>query len=212
MNKKVFSLKYTIFFSLIIALICGSMLVFTQHFLKDKIETNRLLDKYKAIFTLSGIDTNGFSSDELKRLFKEQIHIEKLNSDKIRYSYIKNKNLICYIYEMKGPGFWGEIKGFIAFDPQLFKIKGIIITIQEETPGLGGEISQAWFQNKFKNKKFTISPKDSKIILHLKKSGTSGKFDIDGITGATETTNRFDSILQSVFKLAITNRNQEKSN
>ena len=54
-----------------------------------------------------------------------------------------------YILPMRGQGLWGPIWGFMAFESDYNTIAGVSFAHATETPGLGAEITQSWFQNSF---------------------------------------------------------------
>ena len=45
-----------------------------------------------------------------------------------------------------GKGLWGPIWGYVSFEEDLTTIYGAIFAHAKETPGLGAEIDQLWFQ------------------------------------------------------------------
>ena len=57
------------------------------------------------------------------------------------------------IFEFEGRGLWGPIKGLVALGPDLKTLESITIIAQEETPGLGGRISETKFLDQFRKKK-----------------------------------------------------------
>jgi electron transport complex protein RnfG len=60
---------------------------------------------------------------------------------------------LAYLLPGEFPGFKTFIHVMLALDPS-FDILGLEITEQEEDPGLGAEIKQAYFKNQFKGKSF----------------------------------------------------------
>lgn len=73
-----------------------------------------------------------------------------------------------------GQGMWGEIKYAGGIDLE-YKLTGVTVLEQGETPGLGARIEEQWFQEQFKGLKAEE--------VELKKFGG----EVNAITGATTT-------------------------
>ena len=96
-----------------------------------------------------------------------------------------------------GPGLWGPIYGVLALEPDLRTIRGIRFFKQEETPGLGGEIGADWFQDQFVGKQ--IASEADVYGFAIVKPGTGeGVNVVDGITGATMTSDRVAVMIDSI--------------
>ena len=114
---------------------------------------------------------------------------------------MKKKGTTFYIskskdvaFEYKGSGLWGPIYGVLALKSDLKKIKGITIVHQEETPGLGGRISEEEYLKKFIGKIF------SPVLVITKPDTAKGDHEVDGITGATLSCSKFGEILNNEFR------------
>ena len=93
---------------------------------------------------------------------------------------------------------WGPIKGFLALDPKITKILGITFYEQEETPGLGGEISTPSFRNKFVG--LPIRDKEGNPGIIIKSGGEEAINKVDGISGATMTCDKVQQMLNEAIK------------
>jgi Na+-transporting NADH:ubiquinone oxidoreductase subunit C len=96
-------------------------------------------------------------------------------------------------------GLWGVIKGVLALQPDLQTIKGISFYQQEETPGLGGEIGSEWFAKQFVGKRI-LSGSGAPGFRVLRPGASPGPNEVDGISGATMTSNRVQLMLDSLSK------------
>lgn len=117
------------------------------------------------------------SNEEIVDIFNEKVIIQEDDAGKDFYEYYERKKLKGVAFEIKGPGFWGNITGLVALNADLKTIKGIEILKQEETPGLGGRISEDAFKDQFIGK--SVEP----------------KITFDAITGATMTSKAFETII-----------------
>jgi Na+-transporting NADH:ubiquinone oxidoreductase subunit C len=172
-------------FILILGALSGLLLSGVENFTRDKIKQHQDRKRKAAILEAAGID---YDEDSLDEVFDASIKaVEKGGSE----YYLSPDGL--YIFEFEGRGLWGMIEGVIALNPDLETLENIRIVFQEETPGLGGRISEEWFLNKFKKKK--LSPQLS-LVLRRKATGPN---EIDAITGATMTSQALiDMINESV--------------
>ena len=89
----------------------------------------------------------------------------------------------------------------LAADPEATRIRGIQIVAQNETPGLGGRIEEAWFLNQFKGEKTANQKIRIAVGAESKGTGdTSGDNGlIDGITGASRTSQAFEFIVNNAL-------------
>ncbi|OKZ03939.1 MAG: NADH:ubiquinone reductase (Na(+)-transporting) subunit C, partial [Alistipes sp. 58_9_plus] len=67
----------------------------------------------------------------------------------------------CVVIPVYGAGLWDAIWGYIALEPDLNTVKGIVIDHKGETPGLGAEIASAPHQALYVGK--TIFDNDGKF-------------------------------------------------
>ena len=90
------------------------------------------------------------------------------------------------ILPMHGNGLWSVMYGFVAIQPDGNTINGITYYDQGETPGLGGEIGNPLWQQKFVGKK--LFDEQGKLALHVGKGASSDKeHGVDALSGASLT-------------------------
>ncbi len=103
------------------------------------------------------------------------------------------------IIPVQGKGLWGPIWGFVSLEMDYNTIYGAIFAHKGETPGLGAEIDQTWFQEPFQGKK--IFKADGTFVgVNVYKGGFEavGDFDhgIDGISGGTITSVGLEAMIK----------------
>ncbi len=122
--------------------------------------------------------------------------------------YIGKKNgKTLYIAPVVGKGLWGPIWGNICIGEDMRTIKGASFGHKGETPGLGAEITQPFFINRWIGE--TISDESgsfAKFEIVKDGSGPEKQQKVDGITGGTitskgveEMANRCMSVYASYF-------------
>lgn len=95
-----------------------------------------------------------------------------------------------------GPGLWGPIEGLLCLEEDMRTIHAISFYRQEETPGLGGEISSPGFEGRFRGKSI-VSP-SGVPGMRLVMGGATGPNEVDAISGATMTSEKVQAILDRI--------------
>lgn len=210
---------YTIIFLVIMVLIVGGALATVSSLAQPIIDKNEeldnktkilssvkfegegqaILDEYtnniKAIAVnskgevIEGVD--GYTV-ELKKEYKKPLEERELPV--FIYSAGKEKK---YILPLIGLGLWDEVNGYIAFNSDLKTASGAAFDHVGETPGLGAEITKPKFEDQFTDA--IVYNKDNEYVLTVYKQGKSpgGKSDIDGLAGATLTTDGMQNMLSN---------------
>ena len=106
---------------------------------------------------------------------------------------------------MAGSGLWGPIWGYVALDNDMTTVYGSTFDHKGETPGLGAEIKEEAFQEKFIGK--TIFDEQMKYEpIEVVKGGVdmSGEMHkVDGISGGTITSKGVGEMLERTLKIYV---------
>ncbi len=110
-----------------------------------------------------------------------------------------NNQLDKIILPIKGYGLWSTMYGFISLENDANTVSSITFYEHGETPGLGGEIENRKWQKSWKGKEISNAQGDP--ILKLIKgqvdlSASDAKYKIDGLAGATLTSNGVSNLIQ----------------
>jgi len=102
-----------------------------------------------------------------------------------------------FVVPMVGKGLWGPIWGFVAIKDDMSTLYGAKFDHKSETPGLGAEIKEGFFTEKFANK--TLS--DGGKYFEILKGGSvpSQPNQVDGITGGTITSKGVEEMMNRTF-------------
>jgi Na+-transporting NADH:ubiquinone oxidoreductase subunit C len=130
----------------------------------------------------------------------------------------KKGDSVFVVIPVYGKGLWGPIWGYVSFfrddkvkkgDPHFNTIYGVMFDHKGETPGLGAEINQPFFQFPFRGKK--VFNKSGKFVsIEVVKGGAdpASTNQVDAISGGTITSKGLQAMLdtclisyQSFFKL-----------
>ena len=91
-----------------------------------------------------------------------------------------------------GPGVWGDISGAIALSLADNRIAGVRVMAHNETPGLGGRVTEPEFLNQFNGEQIAATG-----IAMVRGPGDSDpdNSSVDAITGASGTSRAFAAII-----------------
>ena len=198
---------YIIAYSCVMVVIVAFLLAFVSSTLKPRQDVNVALDKKKQI--LAALNIRDLSDQESEAKYAEVVlKDEAFNLNSADYKAGNYKIYECqvngekkYVVPVYGMGLWGAIWGYVAVNEDGNTVYGAYFNHDSETAGLGAEIkdSKAW-QDKFIGKK--IYGADGNPALKVLKSSEvkNPESEVDGITGATLTSNGVSDMLQDGFK------------
>jgi Na+-transporting NADH:ubiquinone oxidoreductase subunit C len=170
-----------IVFVLVLGSILTAALVAVNYLTTPLIEKNEEIAAKTSILKALNIP---FAPENVEETFSNNVEQRQQNGTTY---YVTKEQTIAFPYS--GSGLWGPIEGIIAIQPDFERLKGITISRQEETPGLGSRITEAEYLAQFEGKRFSGG-------LKLVQPGrSSADNEIDSITGATMTTEAFVKIL-----------------
>ncbi len=130
------------------------------------------------------------------------------DSDKNYPLFVANQDgKKLYIIPIVGKGLWGPIWGNICLDEDMSSIKGASFGHKGETPGLGAEIQQKFFIDRWIGEKISDDNGDFTKFEIVKDGSGMNPQKVDGITGGTitskgveEMANRCLSVYAAYFK------------
>ncbi len=159
-----------------------------------ELDTGSYVEETKSGMGVDGFEIRKLSEDErtdLKGNDPAGIGGERENYAVV-YLYPEKKQLILPV---RGKGLWSTLEGFVAVSADDFTTRGITFYSHRETPGLGGEVDNPAWKAQWTTAKKTLNA-DGEVILNVTKSGAAGPNDIDGLAGATITTQGVDKLIK----------------
>ena len=106
-----------------------------------------------------------------------------------------------YVIPVVGSGLWGPIWGYVALEEDMTTIFGANFDHKTETPGLGAEIKESFFTDKFKGKKLDVV--GTALFSVLKGGAPTDENSVDGITGGTITSKGVDEMINRTLKVYL---------
>ena len=98
------------------------------------------------------------------------------------------------VLPIRGYGLWGTLYGYLSLDSDLNTIKGIEYYDHKETPGLGGEVDNPAWKSDWNGKK--VYSDEGNVMLYVTKGPSTNDYEIDGISGATLTSNGVTNMIK----------------
>ncbi len=118
--------------------------------------------------------------------------------------FIANKDgQTLYIVPMVGKGLWGPIWGYVSLKDDKRTIYGVSYDHQGETPGLGAEIKQEFFTNRYLAE--TVADENLNFTaIKIVKDGTGSQPQkVDGITGGTITSKGVEEMVNRTMEIYL---------
>ena len=115
--------------------------------------------------------------------------VKSMPNHTVVYEIQGDGGLETIILPIHGPGLWSTLYGFIALDADGNTVKGITFYEHAETPGLGGEVDNVRWKEGWKDKKVFDGTGNVAIRVVKGKADTTDEHGIDGLSGATLTSN-----------------------
>ena len=218
---------YIIIYSVVMVVIVAVLLSVTSLSLQGRQKENMLNEKKQQIVKALGEDpaTSAYADvvAEAAMLDKNGNKIEGKNDADVfnalgdltasfeagEFPIFKAANG-CVVIPVYGAGLWGPVWGYIALEPDMNTVKGIVMDHAGETPGLGAEITTANVQNSFKGK--TIFEGADFVSVSMRKGGATNNHEVDAISGGTKTCDGVNAMLKTGLEGYLPYINANKSN
>ena len=106
------------------------------------------------------------------------------------------------VLPINGAGMWSMLYGYIALEPDFNTIADVLFYEQNETPGLGDQITKPHWQAKWAGKK--LYDETGQVLFRVAEGpvtegSAAADYQVDGLTGATVTSNAVTAVLQYWF-------------
>lgn len=234
--------NFTIVFAIISCVTASVLLSGANEGLKDLQESNVKTDKQRSVLLAAGLATATTPAEEISGWFTSEsgapaitpivideatgkaatdVDVEKFSKKPEKF---KGKSMVyecskpgmeSIILPIVGQGLWGPLKGYIALGDDGNSVLGLCFYNHKETPGLGAEITEAWYMDQFSkesgkkillkdgdySKESFIGISSLKGVKVVDKPASEQPYLIDGISGATITSDGVTDVLtETIFE------------
>ena len=230
------SKPYSIGFILIITALFGLLLALAASALRERQQFNEEVNVKRNILMAVGVldRDREMELDEIDAMYQESVQSFAVDADGTIVEGVSGESLdlevvlqdpdtslhrypvfvatdaggsTVYAIPVFGKGLWSTLYGYLALEADLETVRGMTFYAHGETPGLGAEIEQAWFQDNFVGKKIydagalrTIQVVKGTVENRIQDPGERDYF-VDGISGATITGRGVSNLLETKVAL-----------
>lgn len=183
------SFAYPIIFMALLTAIFTLVLSYLNFSTAEKIALLQGADLQKKILYVFDIDLPSEEVEDIKRVFDEKIETEEVD-DEIIYTFKEDGEVKGYAFPATGPGLWGTINAYVGISSDYSEVLGLEFISQDETPGLGGRITEDWYKEQFRGIDLTDKVDGDYVIY---RPATGG--NVDAIAGATLTSKSVSNLV-----------------
>jgi Na+-transporting NADH:ubiquinone oxidoreductase subunit C len=149
---------------------------------------------------VEGIDAAAFDPESapMKTPPENSAQIKSVPGQVQIFHVLKDGKLDKIVLPIFGKGLWGTLYGYLALAADTTTVEGITYYDHKETPGLGGEVDNPKWKNRWPGRK--VYGDSGAVALHVIK-GPAGPpaedpHSVDGLSGATLTSRGVTNMLQ----------------
>lgn len=193
----------TFVFALVLSLICSSMLAGVSTVCQPRYVENKELERKTKTLSVLGFEVGEKDpAEKINALYRDSIQEvsvkDQAGEERFRAYVYRDKTsgqVKGMAFPVHGKGLWGPIHGMAAVSGDERTILGVRFFDHEETPGLGAEIGQVWFQKQFEGR--PVLDENGKVAIHVvMPKAAKTPYEIDGISGATITGRGITELMQ----------------
>ncbi len=184
---------YTILYAAVMVIVVAFLLAFVASSLKETQDANVLRDTKNQILT--SLNITGLTDAEVDTRYAETITDTLTVQTTVQGAAKEGRVYVAsvdgatkYVIPMTGRGLWGGLWGYMSLNEDKKTVYGAYFSHESETAGLGARIKERGFQEMFNGR--PVFDEAGEIALTVVKAGkASAQTEVDGITGATLTSN-----------------------
>jgi len=207
---------YTVVYAAVMVIIVAFLLAFVSSALKETQEANVANDTKGQILTALRFDKNAI---DIQKTFEEKVqdmlwkdgqlvpyegdfktvYGQAIKDGELHVFVAKTDDGVKYVLPVTGRGLWGGLWGYVALNEDKQTVYGTYFYHESETAGLGARIGEAEFQKQFQDKKLFAEGVEGIALTAVKAGSLTDEkkpYAVDGITGATLTTNGVAAMLK----------------
>lgn len=192
---------YTLAYAAVLGLVCALTLSAVDGFTATRKAANARAEEVRNILAVLDVPVDADAvPQELLRVFEDNV-TEEERGTRTFYSYEHSAKGFLRAVRFGGPGLWGRVEGFLCFEEDMRTISAVTFYRQEETPGLGGEISSSAFTDQFEG--LSAAGPDGSPGIRVVGDGADDINEVDAISGATMTSDKVEDMLNRTLEEMI---------
>lgn len=184
-NKE--SVLYVTVFTFVICAAFVVLLAVANQMTLSQVKANQNYASHYAVLKALGLANASTSKADVESIYSGQIKELTAGADGLSAYTATIEEAPFIAVKITNPGLWGPITAIVAADPAAERVRGLEMLDQQETPGLGGRIGEAWFTEQFKGEKVGADG-----VVKVNQGAGTGDPDrensrVDAVTGASRT-------------------------
>ena len=214
-----FSNRYIFMFATIMVVIVALVLSSAAMLLQPRQERNAEVEKKRHILASVGVEATGVDAEELYEKYVTDSFVINSKSELVEgidpfevdmkkeqrkpideqvfpiFMATLDNGKISPIMPLEGKGLWGPLYGYISLKEDYRSINGVTFDHKAETPGLGAEINESWFEDMFIGK--FLFDGDEYVGIVVQKGGADPDdiHAVDAISGGTITSKALEEMV-----------------
>ena len=184
---------YSILYVFVLCAIAATLLTFPPLMWEGRIKANEKFNRIRAIMDASGLLVPSDSQEIVTEKFGKQISDKKVGDLEMLEARDDAGELVALLFEIEGHGHEGPFKGILAVTPDKQRIKALRVYDHQETPGLGGMMSDPKWASQFNNLPMIVDGQPGIVI----DSSVDAPNAVDAITGASTTTHSLEQAINA---------------
>jgi Na+-transporting NADH:ubiquinone oxidoreductase subunit C len=194
------SMAYTVVVTFAVSFVFVGILAFANEATRTRAENNALIEERRAILNAMGIAYSGDA--QVLDVYAAQVQEVELGAQGAQGAQRAWRATVdgrqVEAVRFSGPALWGTVTGVIGVTPDVSQVVGLDIITQNETPGLGGRISEPWWKDQFSGEKI---PKGRVDVVPGSGRGDKDPDNgrVDAVTGATLTSNSMAAMINQAL-------------
>ncbi len=106
----------------------------------------------------------------------------------------RDGELLLIVLPVSGKGYQSTLRAMLALNADLTTVSALVITEQGETPGIGARVEDPDWLALWPGRE--VADADGKIVISVVRGAATGPHEVDGISGATVTSNGVSNMLK----------------
>lgn len=190
------SFAYPIIFMSLVTAVFVFVLAFLEAGTAEQIDFLEKTELQEKMLYVFDIPVESEDPEEIDKQFNEHIDTQEIDGEKV-YFLEENGEVEAYAFPVGGSGLWGSIEAYVGISKDYSTLIGLEFISHDETPGLGGRISEEWFKEQFRG--IELEDSDDEYIIYTPADGGN----VDAITGATLTSQSVKEFLNEDIEKII---------
>ena len=184
---------YSILYVFVLCAIAATLLTFPPLMWEGRMAANEKFNRIRAIMDASGLLVATDSQEVVTEKFGKMVTEKKVGDLEMLEARDEAGELVAILFEIEGHGHEGPFKGILAVTPDKQRIKALRVYDHQETPGLGGMMSDPKWASQFNNLPMIVDGQPGIVI----DSTVDAPNAVDAITGASTTTHSLEQAINA---------------